>query len=249
MSKLGPLFIPMGICTILFGFFYGEVFLVENVFPALLFRPLNNISEMMKVALGIAVVEMVLGLTVSMINKFKQRSPLDAFGEHGLGTILFLIGLFFAGLHFLEVGDIFQIFSYWAFLVMLSGLVLATSIPVVSAIMRKRVGVETLGEAVGALLMTFIESLANFFSFLRIAAFVLAHASLALAAHSLSTVLGSGGLIITNIVAMTFELMSVSVQSLRLLYYEFMGKFFQGEGSPFRPFVITAPRQIQELQA
>jgi vacuolar-type H+-ATPase subunit I/STV1 len=28
------------------------------------------------------------------------------------------------------------------------------------------------------------------------------------------------------------------VQSLRLLYYEFMGKFFTGGGVPFRPFII-----------
>jgi vacuolar-type H+-ATPase subunit I/STV1 len=39
-----------------------------------------------------------------------------------------------------------------------------------------------------------------------------------------------------NLIAMSFEFMSSGVQSLRLLYYEFMGKFYQGDGVPFRPY-------------
>jgi len=30
--------------------------------------------------------------------------------------------------------------------------------------------------------------------------------------------------------------MSSGVQSVRLLYYEFMGKFYHGDGVPFRPY-------------
>jgi V/A-type H+-transporting ATPase subunit I len=198
---------------------------------------------MMKLALGIAVFEMSLGLSISILNHVRQGNLIEAFGERGVGAILFLVGLFFSGLHFLESGNIFETFSYWSFMVMVSGLLLATVTPIVEAVVHQRIGMETLSAAIGALLMTFVESLSNFFSFLRIAAFVLAHASLALAAHSLSEILGPGGLLITNVIAMTFELMSTAVQSLRLLYYEFMGKFFQGKGSAFMPFVFTDPRR------
>jgi V/A-type H+-transporting ATPase subunit I len=225
------------------GFLYGEIFLVENLIPPLLFRPLENIPMMMKLALGIAVFEMSLGLSISILNHVRQGNLIEAFGERGVGAILFLVGLFFSGLHFLESGNIFETFSYWSFMVMVSGLLLATVTPIVEAVVHQRIGMETLSAAIGALLMTFVESLSNFFSFLRIAAFVLAHASLALAAHSLSGILGPGGLLITNVIAMTFELMSTAVQSLRLLYYEFMGKFFQGKGSAFTPFVFTDPRR------
>ena len=244
MSKLGAMFIPMGISTIIMGFLYGEIFLMENVIPPLLFRPLENIEMMMKLALGIAVFEMSLGLGISILNHIRQGDLIEALGEHGLGAILFLIGLFFSGLYFLEIGNIFETFSSWSFMVMVSGLLLATVTPILGAVVHKRLGMETLSDAIGALLMTFVESLSNFFSFLRIAAFVLAHASLALAAHSLSGILGPGGLVITNLIAMTFELMSTAVQSLRLLYYEFMGKFFQGNGSAFNPFVFTDPRLL-----
>ena len=84
--------------------------------------------------------------------------------------------------------------------------------------------------------MTFVEGLANMFSFLRIAAFAIAHASLALAAHSMEPMMGIGGLVIMNVIALTFEFVSSSVQSLRLLYYELMGKFYNGQGKRFVPF-------------
>jgi V/A-type H+-transporting ATPase subunit I len=54
------------------------------------------------------------------------------------------------------------------------------------------------------------------------------------------------GIVIMNVIAMTFELISSSVQSMRLLYYEFMGKFFDGQGVPFRPFKIPAARRLKE---
>ena len=36
----------------------------------------------------------------------------------------------------------------------------------------------------------------------------------------------------------------IDIQSLRLLYYEFMGKFYSGEGVPFNPFRI--PRSSKD---
>jgi len=48
------------------------------------------------------------------------------------------------------------------------------------------------------------------------------------------------------VLALTFEFVSSSVQSVRLLYYEFMGKFYHGEGMPFRPFRIPTPKPVQD---
>jgi V/A-type H+-transporting ATPase subunit I len=72
------------------------------------------------------------------------------------------------------------------------------------------------------------------------AAFALAHASLALAAEALANSMSLViGLLLTNGIAMTFEFISSSVQSLRLLYYEFMSRFYHGGGTRFRPFKIS----------
>ena len=54
------------------------------------------------------------------------------------------------------------------------------------------------------------------------------------------------GIVIMNIIALTFEFVSSGVQSIRLTYYEFMGKFFHGEGVRFKPFTIRPPKPIVE---
>jgi len=96
--------------------------------------------------------------------------------------------------------------------------------------------------------MTFVEGLANMFSFLRIAAFAIAHVSLSGAAEALGHAIHSplAGIVIMNVIALSFEFVSSSVQSLRLLYYEFMGKFFHGTGVPFRPFTAPPVTLVQE---
>jgi len=239
MSKLGVMFIPMGISAMVFGFLYGEVFLVEGLLHPLLFSPMENVGRLMKLVLGIAVVELVFGLILSMINSIKSGHVLGALGEHGLGFILSIVGLYFGAQYFLRTGDIFALLSHWSFFMIIAGLTLSFIEPVLSSLtVHKELGFEAFGEGMGGLLMVFVESLANFFSFLRIAAFALAHASLAIAAHSMTHFMGPGGIILMNLIGMTFEFISSSVQSLRLLYYEFMGKFFHGGGIPFKPFQL-----------
>jgi len=239
MSKLGVMFIPMGISAMVFGFLYGEVFLVEGLLPPLLLSPMENVGRLMKLVLGIAVVELVFGLILSIINSIKSGHVLGALGEHGLGFILSIVGLYFGAQYFLRTGDIFALFSHWSFFMIIAGLILSFIEPVLSSLtVHKKLGFEAFGEGMGGLLMVFVESLANFFSFLRIAAFALAHASLAIAAHSMTHFMGPGGIILMNLIGMTFEFISSSVQSLRLLYYEFMGKFFHGGGIPFKPFQL-----------
>ncbi|MBS7620276.1 hypothetical protein KEJ21_06505 [Candidatus Bathyarchaeota archaeon] len=247
MSKLGTLFIPMGISAILFGVLYNSFFLIEEFLPyhAIMPNPVEKTTRLMFLVFQIAVIEMIVGLALGAINELRSGHKWGAIGEHGLGMILYIIGLYLSAYAFIVdskspvYGNFMGVLSYWTFYIMLSGLILSMIEPIIASISHGRFGMEVFGQGIGGLLMTFVEGLANLFSFLRIAAFSLAHASLALAAHIMSHgILGAGGLVIMNVIAMTFELISSSVQSLRLLYYEFMGKFFHGGGVPFRPFTI-----------
>jgi V/A-type H+-transporting ATPase subunit I len=87
---------------------------------------------------------------------------------------------------------------------------------------------------------------ANTVSFIRLAAYAMSHAALLLAAFLMAAelrhagpigaVLGVGIIILGNLVALVLEGIIVSVQALRLEYYEFFGKFFSGAGEPFKPF-------------
>ena len=246
MSKLGTLFIPMGIFAIIFGIGYDSIFLMEGLLfhhHQFMPNPVHETTTLMKWVFKIAAVEIIFGLVLGAINQWKEGHKWGVLGEHGLGMILYVGGLTLSVFEFIRTGDFMGTLSYWGFFVMLGGMFLAMAEPIIAAIAGKHFGIEVIGEGVGALLMTFVEGLANLFSFLRIVAFALAHASLAGAAHQLSAFMGTiPSLILMNLIAMSFEFMSSGVQSLRLLYYEFMGKFYSGEGVPFRPYRLRVQK-------
>ncbi len=260
LKYLGGLFIPMGIAAIIFGFLYGSVFLnetlLEHFYHPILPNPVHSTTKMLLLVFQIAAIEVILGLVIGAYNQIKKGNPVGALGEHGLGMILYVFGLYMTAMYFISIGmNFMQALTYWGFYVMLLGMGLSFLEPVIHSIQHGHgVGMESLGEGVGGLLMTFVEGLANLFSFLRIAAFALAHASLAIAAEALNEALAlslfgipiPAGPIMMNIVAMSFELISSTVQSLRLLYYEFMGKFFDGQGVPFKPFTLSRERRVPQ---
>ncbi len=239
-SKLGALFIPMGIFAIIFGIGYDSIFLKEGLLfnhHQFMPNPINETTTLMKWVFKIAAVEIIFGLVLGAINQWKGGHKWGVLGEHGLGMILYVAGLYMSAMQFIKTGDFISVMSFWGFYVMLGGMLLAMLEPIIAAVAGGHFSIEVIGEGVGALLMTFVEGLANLFSFLRIVAFALAHASLAGAAHQLAGFMGDiPSLILMNLIAMSFEFMSSGVQSLRLLYYEFMGKFYQGDGVPFRPY-------------
>jgi len=240
MSKLGTLFIPMGIFAILFGIGYDSIFLVEGLLfhhNQFMPNPIHETTTLMKWVFKIATVEIIFGLVLGAINQWKAGHKWGVLGMHGLGMILYVLGLSLSVFEFIRTSDFMGTMSYWGFYVMIGGMFLAMAEPIIAAVAGGHFSIEVIGEGVGALLMTFVEGLANLFSFLRIVAFALAHASLAGAAHQLSGFMGTiPSLILMNLIAMSFEFMSSGVQSLRLLYYEFMGKFYHGGGIPFRPY-------------
>jgi V/A-type H+-transporting ATPase subunit I len=85
--------------------------------------------------------------------------------------------------------------------------------------------------------------LANTVSFIRVAAFGLAHAGLFMAIFALSDAVSgmAGGfisalvLVFGNIVIIGLEGLVVSIQAVRLEFYEFFSRFFQQGSIGYRP--------------
>jgi len=265
MSYLGTLFLPMGVSAIIFGLMYDSIFLVEHAISDVLHgahislpfhypimpNPIHETTKLMVLIFGFAALEVVFGLVLGVLNQIRMGNPIGALGQHGLGMILYVIGFYLTAMNFINTGmsDFMGSLGYWAFKLVLAGLALSFAEPIIHSVKHGHgVGMEAIGEGIGGLLMTFVEGLANLFSFLRIAAFALAHASLGIAAVALSDSLKIPGigLVIMNVIALSFEFVSSSVQSIRLLYYEFMGKFFQGEGIRYRPFRLRSPKPIKK---
>jgi vacuolar-type H+-ATPase subunit I/STV1 len=205
--------------------------------------PILEMGKLMNLIFMVGAVEIVFGAILGAFNAYKEGNYVGMLGEHGIGMGLYVTGLYLsAGEMFTEGLNILLLVSNWPFKLMIGGMLLSFLEPVLHSVQHGHgVSIESMGEGLGGLLMTFVEGLANMFSFLRIAAFALAHASLAGAGITLGNAIGSKilGSLLMNLIALSFEFVSSSVQSLRLLYYEFMGKFYHGVGVPYRPFRIN----------
>ncbi|HVM96280.1 MAG TPA: V-type ATPase 116kDa subunit family protein, partial [Candidatus Acidoferrales bacterium] len=94
------------------------------------------------------------------------------------------------------------------------------------------------------LLDTVLASVSNTATFIRLAAFALSHAGLFMATFSIAAAVkqAGGGFIamaavhiVGNVVIIALEGMIVSIQILRLEYYEFFSRFYSGGGEEYRP--------------
>ena len=86
---------------------------------------------------------------------------------------------------------------------------------------------------------TFLSYLTNSISYVRLAAFAIAHSALGLSAIILTATIGLvPSYIAMNLLAMTIEALGVLIQCMRLTYYEFFTKFYSNGGVAYRPFLL-----------
>jgi len=95
------------------------------------------------------------------------------------------------------------------------------------------------GDKVPTLIELPLSMISNTLSFTRLAGFLIGHAAFALVVETM----GEGGAVMyylalfgMNFLVLTIELLVVSLQALRLLFYEFSTKWYIGGGRPYKPF-------------
>jgi len=240
--KLGSIIVLCGISAVIFGFLFGEFFLV-GIFHPLLLDPLHDINEIIVIALTFGVLELILALLLNITNMFRRRESLKAvFGGHAIVGLIFYVSGIYLALAFirtLSLGVFLQPDVIPVTVVALAALALIFLSPLIEALpqIKETKRFEKLLEGFGVGLETFIASIANSVSYIRLAAFAIAHGGLALAAVIFASVVGNmPSLILMNAIAFLVEGFAAFIQSLRLMYYEFSTKFFTGDGTPYRPF-------------
>lgn len=228
-----------GSSAAVFGALFGSVFGLEGVIRPLWFHPFSNVERLLTLALAVGMGLLSLGFilfTVQTLRRGKVREAL--LGPHGLVGMLFYWSV--AGMAALALTGGRPPLP-WAALIAWAGLLL------VVAAVTPTLGQdeESVLEASAGVLELVIGLLANTLSFLRVAAFHLSHAGLCLAVFSLGNELGrvvaSGGfsasvIVEGQILIIALEGLVVSIQCLRLSYYEFFSRFFRGGGTLYRPF-------------
>jgi V/A-type H+/Na+-transporting ATPase subunit I len=99
--------------------------------------------------------------------------------------------------------------------------------------------------AIALLVETMMQLVMNTVSFVRVGAFALAHAGLSLAFNVMAD--GTGSVVATllilllgNIIVIVLEGLVVSIQTTRLILFEFFIRFLQADGRVFKP--LSAPQ-------
>ncbi len=223
---LARLFIAGGLSAALFGVLFGSVFSLPGVLPALWIDPIDSPLTILLAPLAGGVLLLAIGLLVN---------GMEAYWRGKLRDWLLV--------------DAWLLVSYFGILL---GLVEATAYIFTGAgvlmfcfgsawlARRASAGFSALAEIVERTLQLLINTL----SFARVGAFALAHAGLSSAIVALmeageSALVKGLVLILGNALVLGLETLVVSIQTTRLVLFEFFTRFLVAQGRPFRP--LPAP--------
>jgi len=232
---LGNIYILAGGGSVLFGFFYGSVFGMHHWISPLFFSPEERVD--LSIYTGIAIG--IFFITFSFLLNIYSLSKRRAFGSllWGEGGILWLL------IYWLAIGTLVKSLVFRLpvslELSLLGGMILPA---VILPIFRKGDPFQNFL----AMLIRIFEYAVNTISFARLGAFALAHGALFLALFSVADILSntpeSRGigywfiLVLGNLFIIGLEGVVVTIQTLRLEYYEFFKRFFRGGGRPYTPY-------------
>jgi len=242
-----------GASSMLFGLLFGSVF--AFTFTPLWIEPLRtqDMMTILMVTIGLGVVMISTGIIINIINSFLSKDYAGGiFGKFGIVGIIFYWGALGIGIKLALSKP--SAMTKWAmfFLIGVPFLILFLREPIHYLLLPK--GKKESGgffialfEGAVEILEVFTAFLANTMSFVRVGAFALSHAALCLVIFAMldavkgmpaETLISVLILIIGNAFIILFEGLVVTIQAIRLEYYEFFTKFFKGGGKEYKPFEI-----------
>ncbi|MBN1884169.1 MAG: hypothetical protein JW876_01435 [Candidatus Krumholzibacteriota bacterium] len=256
---IGKLAFYCGLSSIVFGFLFGSIFGLEELLPSLWMKPMHDVLYFFRVAVYFGIAMISIGILLNVINAIRTRNYKATFFDHA--------GIVSAVIYWGGIGVVSIFLANRPIPVRL--LLLAVGLPILVLFLREPLaavfsrrrprfekGLMTyLMETVIEVMEIVTGYLGNTVSFIRVAAFSLAHVGLFIAVFSLVDMVKgkSGGwaysaiiLVIGNAVVIALEGLVVTIQAIRLEYYEFFGKFFLGGGTAYKPIGLGPARRRAE---
>ncbi|MCP3848795.1 MAG: ATPase [Gammaproteobacteria bacterium] len=223
--KFAPLLMLCGVSAILFGFLFGSVFSREDLLPALWFHPLNEPLTVLLVPVLFALFLLAFGQLLNGLEAVWRRK-ISIWLRVDAGFLLFYFGLALS----LWTGQLHELILFGFFWYLCGKFSLKPNLLGIFG-------------AIGSLLENAMSILVNTISFSRVGAFCLAHAGLSSALVTLADVtnnplIGLLVMLIGNILILFLEGLVVSIQTTRLVLFEFFNRFLQGQGRVFRPMPL-----------
>jgi len=229
---IARLFIAGGLAAVVFGILFGSVFSIHHAFPALWIDPLDDPLSILVVPLAGGAALLTIGLALNALEAW-WRGELVTWLTTDVGYVVAYLGIL-AG--FVDPAG-FAAAGAGALIFCLG-----------HALHAHRLA--ALLTAIAELVERLLQILINTLSFARVGAFALAHAGLSSAIVALmdasdNLVAKALVLVAGNVVVLVLEVMVVSIQTTRLVLFEFFTRFLTAEGRIFRP-LPAPPSMLQE---
>ena len=227
---IARLFIAGGLAAAAFGLLFGSVFSVHAI-PALWTAPLDAPLAILAVPLAGGALLLAVGLALNALEAW-WRGEFAQWLAGDLGYVVAYAGILAGFLH------------PWGFAAAAAGALLFC----VGHAVHSGRALAAL-TAIGALVERLMQILINTLSFARVGAFALAHAGLSSAIVALmdaadGIVSKALVLVVGNVVVLALETLVVSIQTTRLVLFEFFTRFLTAEGRIFRP--LPAPPSLSQ---
>jgi len=248
-KNAGHLLLYAGASSMIFGVLFGSIFGVEHWIKPVWLKPMESIGELFKVAIYFGIGMISLAIVFNIINGIREKSIKGVlFDKAGLfAGILYWCGIAVT-MRFISTKPVPDLPVIIPLLMVISVVLIFIHEPVLHLLQGKKQlfpeGVTTgiMGGIIEILEIS-LGFLANTVSFIRIAAFGLAHAGLFMAIFSLSDSVShiAGGvvsgivLVLGNIGIICLEGLVVSIQAVRLEFYEFFSRFFRESSYSYKP--------------
>ena len=225
VRDLGQVLLWGGGWAVVFGWFYGEFLgtLGQEFGLVPMLDRAEALVPLFITAVAVGIAQVTLGLVLGAWAAFRQRH-LGPFSEK-IGALVSLMGLYAVVAVVAELLPA-QFFTPAVITVLLGLILLSAPMGLIGLLLGP---LELLG------------TVGNILSYLRIAAIGLSSVYLADVANQMVGL--TGNIFLGFLVAVFFHILNIAlgivsstIQSLRLHYVEFFGKFFEGGGKPFRPF-------------
>jgi V/A-type H+-transporting ATPase subunit I len=250
-ATLGVLSLLAGLASMFFGYIYGTMFFLVPLGKPII-APIHDVYGIIAVALWFGVAQLILAFILNMVNLWIYGDRLGALfsGMGGAGLAFYGSGVVIA----------YRLATSGFNLAILSSPELAPFISVLIIALLSVVGYgvfealhygekEKLMHAISEVIEMIIAFPANSLSYIRLAAFAMAHEAFGILAENMAGFTGPiASYLVANFLVLGIEGLAVGIQAMRLTYYEFSTKFFKGTGIKFEP-VATPISSIEKAKA
>ncbi len=239
--SLGSVLTAGGISAMIFGVLYGSIFGREDIIPAILISPMENIQTMLIAGIAVGVILIVLAIILNIYNGIKNKDKKRIFlSENGLAGLIFYVLVISAVIYYFVKGKMILPTGVLIAIIVILLAIIMFKDRIINVIEKSKEKEKTpIVEIIFELIETLLSFVSNTVSFVRIAAFAINHVGLCMAVYILSNMAtGAGSLIIAiigNILVIALEGLIVGIQVLRLEYYELFSRFYVGDGKKYRP--------------